>query len=730
MPSISEENIIDAINRLIVNIDDRNIKLLYVLKLRKFIQANDKQQIETLFNNIVTYLKDCDSTIEPSYDSPPDFLQAGLDFISFLNKNIKSLPNDISDIYNTDVEEEPDLITQRINRHNRINTVSEETKDDPSSSPINNIQFLNKRGIVLCTSPCQGGKSNFTICCSIKSMLNGRTPIIITRNLSADGNKMENDINIISQQFNDFMDKNHVPDKKFEITTLRCEKLDSEKLKLSLNGTYPRIVICLANSIQLLKLVNSIKTLRGDFDLYIDEIDYIDYGDSEVAEHLDMLKKTSYKTYGITATPLDCILSEDDLKSTNSIQIIPHSEYRSYHDFQVRTLDIDPNVNALNKIASYDEIINSDANLIPYLKEFCESKLDFAVKLDKHHPNICLIKNTFINENQDALFNGIIKDFGDKLAIIVYNGKGIALYHQDMTTFKIKNITVSPKKYSNVELPDVLQYLKDTNEKKFQRIVIISGIIAGRCISFVSRDYQWHLTDMYYVPAASTPIPELIQSAGRLCGRNKGKSHLILNCTLKVARALYNGLNFTYETMSRAIDNPLKDENGAEQSLKQSILNLPICRNKFPIGRDLTSKVKIKKTEFNLVKTNDGGYDIKDYEFTALVKEINENREAVENITNNIEEIGIEEYTRLTKKMFPKWSKGTSKISLFMQNLDPHKEYTETEIKELCNLHGIQRLGQIKNINIGTNGFGTIIKEHNKKYYLHKCLINDFKKYF
>ena len=59
-------------------------------------------------------------------------------------------------------------------------------------------------------------------------------------------------------------------------------------------------------------------------------------------------------------------------------------------------------------------------------------------------------------------------------------------------------------------------------------------------------------------------------------------------------------------------------------------------------------------------------------------------------IANNIEEIGKEEYDRLTKKMFPKWSKDTSKISKFMQSLDPHKEYTNKEIKELSTKFNIQ----------------------------------------
>jgi hypothetical protein len=89
-------------------------------------------------------------------------------------------------------------------------------------------------------------------------MVNGRTPIIITRNFTADGNKMENDINNVSKLLNQFMEKNNV-EKKFEVSTLRCEKLDSEKFHKSLKGEYPRIIICLANSIQLKKIYETVK---------------------------------------------------------------------------------------------------------------------------------------------------------------------------------------------------------------------------------------------------------------------------------------------------------------------------------------------------------------------------------------------------------------------------------------------------------------------------------------
>ena len=233
---------------------------------------------------------------------------------------------------------------------------------------------------------------------------------------------------------------------------------------------------------------------------------------------------------------------------------------------------------------------------------------------------------------------------------------------------------------------------------------------------------------MYYVPAISTPVPELIQSTGRLCGRNKGKSHLILNCTLKVAQALYNGLNFTYESLYRAVDSTSKD---SKETLKESMMKIPMERKKLPVGRNLTTKVKVNKNEFNLVKENDGGFEFDEaYKFNRVIREIKENKEKAKEVVNDIEEIGIEEYQRLTKKMFPKWSVSDSKISNFMKNLDPHKEYTEKEFRDLCKEYDIKSLGQLKSIKIGTNGFGTIIKQEKNKFFLYPCLKNEFIKFF
>ena len=195
----------------------------------------------------------------------------------------------------------------------------------------------------------------------------------------------------------------------------------------------------------------------------------------------------------------------------------------------------------------------------------------------------------------------------------------------------VKNTKVYPKKYAKIDIPDALQYLKDNGGvKTFPRIIIISGILAGRCISYVSRDYDWHLTDMYYNASKTASIPDMIQSCGRLCGRNRGKSHLYLHVTKRVADALYDGFNFTSEIVTRAIASPLI-EDGEEVNFSKSMLSVAMNNKKYPIGRKLVSKVDVKKNNFNLVKTDDGGKKLEEYNY-KLFKEKEKDGESKEEI--------------------------------------------------------------------------------------------------
>ena len=93
-------------------------------------------------------------------------------------------------------------------------------------------------------------------------------------------------------------------------------------------------------------------------------------------------------------------------------------------------------------------------------------------------------------------------------------------------------------------------------------------------------------------------------------------------------------------------------------------------------------------------------------------------------------ELPKEEFVRLVG-MFQKWSNDDTKIGMFMRNLNPSKIYTKEEIKNSCNMYGINRVRQLM-VHNGAVGHGNIIKKHQdeEKYQLYPELVQEFKKYF
>lgn len=657
------------------------------------------------------------------------FEEATLEFIKTLCVDVASMPN-LPEYY-TDIEKDGVFPT----------TKSESERRKGVKREAISVNTIVKKNMIIASADTQSGKTNYTLALAIKSMLEGRTPIIVTRALTGDMNKFIGDIENVSIGFNKYMEDNNVVSKKFEITSVCGAKLSNETeiklLEKSLSKVYPRIIVALGNASQLGKILNIIKENYSSYDLLIDEIDNVDYGtDTKTSLILNPLKECAYQVFGITATPLDAIFSEKDLKSANMIRLTKPNDYRGFVDFQVKLLEIDEKTNGLSKIKTFEEILESDGNLEPFLEWFSRRLPDWSWNSRKNYPRICLIKNSHIIENQNQMYEGILNRYSSKFVVIVYNGEGVRVNFQGMKPFGINGKEVIPNEYVEISIPEILQYLKDHGaEKKFPRIIIISGKLAGRCISYVSKDYDWHLTDMYYNPSKSTPIPEMIQSAGRLCGRNRGKApNLILHTTKKVSEALYNGFHFTNEAIARAIASPLMLENGYEANFKESVCSIPMSNKKAPKARKLTSKVKSKKSDFNIVGKEDGGLSVDEYKYKKYEEESkSEHEKDKEDIKVSHEpddELDKEEFNRLIT-MFGKWSKLDTKISKFMQHLNPTKTYSDKEMKELCKLVGITDISHLtifkRNI---SKGYGKILQKKLNTYRLYPCLVDNFNKYF
>lgn len=666
-------------------------------------------------------------TKDVCYVEPPSFDTAVLDFLKCYIPDIVNMPEQEEFLSAINFKESFPDTTTWVNKKN-------ENINKPKLVFETEIKLIKKRMLQI-TGSTQTQKTNYIIGLAVKSMLKANTPVIVTRDIIDDARQLEKRVNEFSISFNEYMNKHDVQNRRFEITTVRADNLN-DKAIASFSGKMPTIIISLGNETQIPNVVNMIKdvttlTFIPKVDIMIDENDKVDYSvGSQTYEALNNLKELTHQEFGITATSLDVLYMRDELRSADFFRLTDPIDYRGHHDFMVKLLELDPNVYGCNKEATYENVHDLDINFRPFLNYFATLKPDWIWDMSQYLPSICLIKNTNNNSTQEAIYYGINKEYKEcKLITLILNEKGIMINIDcEINGNKIKANTF----VKGIDIPDWLQYLKKNGGvKKYSRIIIIAGYKAERCISFVSRDYAWHLTDMYYNPAKSTSVPTMIQETGRLSGRNKNKAHLHLHCTIRVSEALYKGLRFTTEVINRSIYKPLIIE-GEEQGLFKSILSQKMTNKKFPKYRKIVHNKKVKRCDFNLVKGYDGGLKIEEYNVPLYKGKIENKVQDNDEIKNSREEIGDEEFNRLVI-MFQKWTTNTTKISAFMHNLDPKKVYTEIEFKEFISpLFGITNINMVLKYNVGakSRGFGCIIQKKNKTYRLHPCLISEFSKYF
>jgi hypothetical protein len=92
------------------------------------------------------------------------------------------------------------------------------------------------------------------------------------------------------------------------------------------------------------------------------------------------------------------------------------------------------------------------------------------------------------------------------------------------------------------------------------------------------------------------------------------------------------------------------------------------------------------------------------------------------------------ELHRLRDKMFRLWSKhlGQTRISLLLDEIDPHKKYSHVEINDMCKRHDIplQHIMRNKFEKSGSKGYGTILKKEQGMYQLFPELVESHVHYF
>jgi hypothetical protein len=331
----------------------------------------------------------------------------------------------------------------------------------------------------------QSGKTNFMVCAS-NWFLSKLSIIILLRDRKSDRDQMYN-------RFKSFSDISIFK---------KIRKVET-----------PSIFLLLGNKSSVDKALETIDT---PYILFIDEVDYVDSGTkSKKCSLIQQLKQKAYCTFGVSATIMDP-LGKEYVSSNHIILLGTHHNYKGIDS--IRMMEISSESKYSGKTT--DDLFEEDSGLELFMEEFSSRKP--IVYMEKTIPNICLI-NICRTKEPCIKAQERLSTFYPDVIIVVYNSDGIVYTYQHYQ-----------KKYKG-SISNFLQYLKDNGY--MNNIIIFAGDLAGRCISFVSEDYEWHLSDQRLLISDTCDEPELIQKI-RLCGVYNDMIELRLWTTRKIMEDL------------------------------------------------------------------------------------------------------------------------------------------------------------------------------------------------
>ena len=439
----------------------------------------------------------------------------------------------------------------------------------------------------------QSGKTNFMISASSLFLLAGYSVVIVLRNNKADQEQIHERLILFEKEMNKAMSAS--------THTFKVCRTSSQAVTVQQNK--PRIYLTLGNGSSTMKMLKGLAEADAGkgIALFIDEVDFVDSCDgTRKSEVIPLLKKHSHCIFGVSATVMDP-LGKENVYPDDIILLSVSPHYKGIPSIQVVEID-KSDVSAVYTGKTTDNLFETDEGLMDFAKMFSGQK-PFTFANGVVHPHICLVNICRTKGPTVEAQAKLARKFSD-MVVIVYNGDGI-MYAYKKETNEYKG-TIS----------SMLQMLKDKfeSEKVIPNILIFSGDLAGRGISFTSLDFKWHLTSMRLLVANNCDEPELIQRV-RLCGVYNDDVPLTLYST----SAILCDIKKAYFRQEEIICNlkKKKDEKGEKETkvkdgeeenietekqlCKQFIESLSITKDKFT----RRSPVKDKQgTEFHFKKVD------------------------------------------------------------------------------------------------------------------------------
>lgn len=332
----------------------------------------------------------------------------------------------------------------------------------------------------------QSGKSHFIRIFSVLCATFGISSLIVVRNLTDDAEQLSRGYTDLFQRLAEAVPDATVTDK---------------------------ITIVLSNAKSLQRHVT-----KRDVALIVDENDSVDSTDKAVKTRcLALLKQHAFCYMGVTATSLDPLLKDNIVPEHVFILPTPVG-YKGVRDILQHT-------HLLSEKTMFSNGVKDDLCLHNPEWIALVDALMTRPRLEtqgKTYPHLWLSNMGRTIQPYLALQLALTKTHPG-LTTLVYNGKGVTLAYGGQTPVLYKK-----------PIAWCLQWLKTNGgAQAYPHIMIFSGELAGRGISFTDMDHEWHLTGMYLVSSSKTDEVELIQKI-RLCGIYKDDLPLELHTTASI----------------------------------------------------------------------------------------------------------------------------------------------------------------------------------------------------
>ena len=604
----------------------------------------------------------------------------------------------------------------------------------------------------------QSGKTAFIIRKSLLSLEEGVSTFVVLRNADADIQQFEARVKgFLKLMKAEVSFESSVP--MFEFEYKNCTKFFGAK-----------VVVLIANSSQMQMALKCLPGLTDKHNVIVDEGDEVTTGPSGRCKELLKLCEKATKVFYVSATILDLQFPKVANPESWPVFVMPPpKDYLGIDSLVLRVLSLPNSACGRKK----DKPFNNDPNLHSFLSNFSEFE-PITYSPGCMQPQMLLMNIGAAIEPMIDLFCEVATEY-QEILVICYNSDGLVFYHKEATFqegdisidgFKSKEAAFCPGAHAfsnSVGLPRLLQWLKDNGGvEKFPRIIIVSGKIASRGISFTNEHFgqssvDWRLNALYFVPAPLTSQPNLIQSVGRICcvERPDQKITPFLYCTLEVFESVRQAFYTQQEIIERMSQPDFKINTGKLSHRPITTKGIKRLRKENVtsdadggLDMDTTYRKPYTNEKAHWNKTN-REMDEEEQEEDEEEEEEEEEEEVKRSKKSNIEEseddsfdfedegqpvnmdnleMELSSFNKLTNVDFKRWSSSETdpKIGRFLKNFDCDKEYSKKEIVEAVKDANVQ----LSDIQVDGK-YGPIVERmKGDKYRMYLSLISSFKKWF